>query len=161
MADEYWALGDNPAFWDTATLGSSLTGITFYLGGSTAETKGTLFNGFRQSTVNSTKYIYAIIAVSGNLVSIGSKIPSSNVFKFSNPTYRVITVRSIDNGSPAYDWLKSATGGKGVKYDFMQRLSELNPTEYKKLSTSSDSTTKITAKANGYAPNSNTVTWFK
>lgn len=158
MANEYWALGDNPAFWDTATLGSSLTGITFFLGG---HNPGTLFDGFRQDTVNGKTYLYAIIADNNNLVAIGSKLHSSNAFKFQNPTYRVITVHSIDSGSPAYDWLKSATGGKGVKYDFMQRLSELNSTEYEKLSTSSDCTTKITAKANGYAPNSNTVTWRK
>ena len=158
MADEYWALGDNPAFWDTDTLGSDLTGITFFLAGTTS---GTLYDGFRQSLVNGITYLYATIADSNNVFAIGSKIPSSNAFKFQSLTYRVITVRSIDSGSPAYDWLKSATGGKGVKYDFMQRLSELNSTEYGKLSTSSDSTTKITAKANGYAPNSNTVTWRK
>lgn len=159
MADEYWALGDNPVLWDTATLGSSLTGITFYLGGYTSETKGTLFNGFRQSTVNSEKYLYAIIAVNGNLVAIGSK--STGSFSYVNEVNRAITVHSIEPGSTAYEWMKSATGGKGVKYDFMQSLSKLNSTEYNKLITSSDITTKITAKANGYAPNSNTVTWRK
>lgn len=159
MADEYWALGDNPVLWDTATLGSSLTGITFYLGGCTSETKGTLFNGFRQSTVNSKKYLYAIIADSGNLVAIGSK--STGSFSYVNEVNRAITVHSIEPGSTAYEWMKSATGGKGVKYDFVQRLSKLNSTEYNKLITSSDITTKITAKANGYAPNSNTVTWRK
>ena len=159
MADEYWALGDNPVLWDTATLGSSLTGITFYLGGYTAETKGTLFNGFKQSTVNSKKYLYAIIADSSNWVAIGSK--STGSFSYVNEVNRAITVHSIEPGSTAYEWMKSATGGKGVKYDFMQSLSKLNSTEYNKLITSSDITTKITAKANGYAPNSNTVTWRK
>ena len=159
MAYEYWALGDNPVLWDTATLGSSLTGITFYLGGNTAETKGTLFNGFKQTTINSIQYLCAIIADSGNLVAIGSK--STGSFSCVNEANRAITVHSIEPGSTAYEWMKSATGGKGIKYDFMQDLARLNPTNYKKLYTSQDITTKITAKANGYAPNSNTVTWIK
>nr|DAG38879.1 MAG TPA: hypothetical protein [Caudoviricetes sp.] len=156
MADEYWALGDSPTFWDTDTLGTNLTGITFLLGGATS---GTLYNGFKQTTANGKTYLYATYAVGDNVTYIGGTAAGS--FSFTHPFYRAITVRSIDSGSPAYDWLKSATGGKGVKYDFMQKLSELNSTEYGKLSTSSDCTTKITAKANGYAPNSNTATWQK
>lgn len=159
MAYEYWALGDNPVLWDTATLGSSLTGITFYLSGGTAENKGRLFNGFQQTTINSIQHLYAIIADSGHLVEIGSK--SNGSFSCVDEAIRAIAVHSIEPGSTAYEWMKSATGGKGIKYDFMQSLLILNPTNYKKLYTSQDITTKITAKADGYAPNSNTVTWIK
>lgn len=155
MADEYWALGDDPAFWDTATLGNALTGITF----SIAANPGTVYNGFAQATSNGKTYLRATVANSTAVWGIGTK--SNGSFSYTYQANRVITVHSIEPGSTAYEWMKSATGGKGVKYDFMQYLASLNPTNYSKLSTGSDSTTKITAKANGYAPNSNTVTWRK
>lgn len=155
MSDEYWALGDNPAFWDTATLGNALTGITFSIAGH----PGTVYNGFSQYTYNGTTALRANVANSTEIWKIGSK--STGSFSYVYEANRVITVHSIEPGSTAYEWMKSATGGKGVKYDFMQYLGSLNPTNYSKLYTSSDITTKITAKANGYAPNSNTVTWRK
>lgn len=155
MADEYWALGDDPAFWDTATLGDALTGITFSIAGN----PGTVYNGFAQATYNGATHLRATAANSAAIWEIGKK--STGSFSYTYQSNRVITVHSIEPGSTAYEWMKSATGGKGVKYDFMQYLASLNPTNYKKLYTSSDITTKITAKANGYAPNSNTVTWRK
>lgn len=153
MADEYWALGDNPVLWDTATLGNALTGITFSIAGH----PGTVYNGFSQYTYKGTTALRANVANSTEIWEIGSK--STGSFSYVYEANRVITVHSIEPGSTAYEWMKSATGGKGVKYDFMQYLGSLNPTNYSKLYTSSDITTKITAKANGYAPNSNTVTW--
>lgn len=153
MADEYWALGDNPVLWDTATLGSSLTGITFSIG-SSQDT----YSKFTQFTSGGTIYLRA--DGDNTRRTIGSK-PATGVFSYEKQYGRVITIHSIESGSTAYEWIKSATGGKGVKYDFMQDLASLNLTNYQKLSTGSDSTTKITAKANGYAPNSNTVTWRK
>lgn len=155
MADEYWALGDNPAFWDTATFGNALIGITFSIGGH----PGTVYNGFSQATYNGVTSLNATAANSTEIWKIGSKATGS--FSYVYEINRVIIVHSIEPGSTAYEWMKSATGGKGVKYDFMQYLGSLNPTNYQKLYTSSDITTKITAKANGYAPNSNTVTWRK
>lgn len=154
MADEYWALGDNPVLWDTATLGSSLTGITFSIG-SSQDT----YSKFTQFTSGGTIYLRAD-GDNNTRRTIGSK-PATGVFSYEKQYGRVITIHSIESGSTAYEWIKSATGGKGVKYDFMQDLASLNLTNYQKLSTGSDSTTKITAKANGYAPNSNTATWRK
>lgn len=154
MADEYWALGDNPVLWDTATLGSSLTGITFSIG-SSQDT----YSKFTQFTSGGTIYLRAD-GDNNTRRTIGSK-PATGVFSYEKQYGRVITIHSIESGSTAYEWIKSATGGKGVKYDFMQDLASLNSTNYQKLSTGSDSTTKITAKANGYAPNSNTATWRK
>lgn len=154
MADEYWALGDNPVLWDTATLGSSLTGITFSIG-SSQDT----YSKFTQYTSGGTIYLRAD-GDNNTRRTIGSK-PATGVFSYEKQYGRVITIHSIESGSTAYEWIKSATGGKGVKYDFMQDLASLNLTNYQKLSTGSDSTTKITAKANGYAPNSNTATWRK
>lgn len=154
MADEYWALGDNPVLWDTATLGSSLTGITFSIG-SSQDT----YSKFTQFTSGGTIYLRAD-GDNSTRRAIGSK-PATGVFSYEYQYGRVITIHSIESGSTAYEWIKSATGGKGVKYDFMQDLVSLNLTNYQKLSTGSDSTTKITAKANGYAPNSNTATWRK
>jgi hypothetical protein len=154
MADEYWALGDNPVLWDTATLGSSLTGITFSIG-SSQDT----YSKFTQFTSGGTIYLRAD-SDNNTRRTIGSK-PATGVFSYEKQYGRVITIHSIESGSTAYEWIKSATGGKGVKYDFMQDLASLNLTNYQKLSTGSDSTTKITAKANGYAPNSNTATWRK
>lgn len=153
MAYEYWALGDNPVLWDTATLGSSLTGITFSIG-SSQDT----YSKFTQVTSDGTIYLRAD-GDNSTRRTIGSK--STGSFRYVNEANRAITVHSIEPGSTAYEWIKSATGGKGIKYDFMQALAILNPTNYKKLYTSQDITTKITAKANGYAPNSNTVTWIK
>lgn len=154
MADEYWALGDNPVLWDTATLGSSLTGITFSIS-SSQDT----YSKFTQFTSGGTIYLRAD-GDNNTRRTIGSK-PATGVFSYEKQYGRVITIHSIESGSTAYEWIKSATGGKGVKYDFMQDLASLNLTNYQKLSTGSDSTTKITAKANGYAPNSNTATWRK
>lgn len=154
MADEYWALGDNPALWDTATLGESLTGITF----SIANVQH-IYNKFTQFTRNGTIFLRADGDNSTNL-SVGSK-PANDVFSYVAQWSRVITIHSIEPGSTAYEWIKSATGGKGVKYDFMQDLVSLNLTNYQNLYEGSEITTQITAKANGYAPNSNTVTWFK
>lgn len=156
MADEYWALGDNPAFWDTATLGSSLTGITFSIGTVTKDT----YTKLTQSTENGTIYFRAENENSGNRYFIGSK-PANSVFSYEYQYNRVITIHSIESGSTAYEWIKSATGGKGVKYDFIQNLASLNVTNYQALSRGANITTTITAKANGYAPNSNTVTWMK
>ena len=155
MADEYWALGDNPVLWDTATLGSSLTGITFSIG-SSQDT----YSKFTQFTSGGTIYLRADGDNNSTRRIIGSK-PATGVFSYAKQYGRVITIHSIESGSTAYEWIKSATGGKGVKYDFMQDLASFNLTNYQKLSTGSDSTTKITAKANGYAPNSNTATWRK
>lgn len=155
MADEYWALGDDPAFWDKTTLGGTLTGITFSIGSN----PGTVYKKFTQIT--STDSIRLRVDGDTNLI-IAVKSLITGVFSYTGgQSTRAITVHSIEPGSTAYEWMKSATGGKGVKYDFMQDLASLNPTNYSKLSTSSDSTTKITAKANGYAPNSNTATWRK
>lgn len=153
MADEYWALGDNPVLWDTATLGSSLTGITFSIGSSQYT-----YNKFTQFTSGGTIYL-RVDGDDSTRLTIGSKSTAS--FSYVDEANRAITVHSIEPGSTAYEWMKSATGGKGVKYDFMQDLARLNLTNYQKLYASQDITTKITAKANGYAPNSNTVTWRK
>lgn len=156
MADEYWALGNNPAFWDTATLGESLTGITFSVGPVKTDT----YTKFTQSTENGTIYFRAEGEKSGKRYFIGSK-SANGVFSYEYQYSRVITIYSIESGSTAYEWIKSATGGKGVKYDFMQDLAHLNLTNYQTLSKGATITTKITAKANGYAPNSNTATWKK
>lgn len=155
MANEYWALGDNPVLWDTATLGNSLTGITF-----SVDSNKYTYTKFIQSTENGTIKLRAQDENSGNSWLIGSK-PANGVFSYDYQLERVITIHSIESGSTAYEWIKSATGGKGVKYDFIQDLYLLNPTNYQALSNGRDITTKITAKANGYAPNSNTATWFK
>lgn len=154
MADEYWALGDNPVLWDTATLGSSLTGITFSIGSSQYT-----YSKFTQFTSGGTIYLRAD-GDDSTRRAIGSK-PANGVFSYEYQYARVITIHSIESGSTAYEWIKSATGGKGVKYDFMQDLASLNLNNYQTLSTGANITTKITAKANGYAPNSNTVTWRK
>jgi hypothetical protein len=154
MADEYWALGDNPAFWDTDTLGESLTGITFSIGN-----RQDTYSKFTPDPSGGTIYLRAD-GDNNTRLTIGSK-PATGVFSYVKQYYRVITIHSIESGSTAYEWIKSATGGKGVKYDFMQDLASFNLTNYQKLYTDSDSTTKITAKANGYAPNSNTATWRK
>ena len=154
MADEYWALGDNPAFWDKATLGESLTGITF----SIANVKHT-YNKFTQFTSNGTTHLRAD-GDNHTRLTIGSK-PANGVFSYTAQWCRVITIHSIEPGSTAYEWIKSATGGKGVKYDLMQDLVSLNLNKYQNLYSGSEVTTQITAKANGYAPNSNTVTWIK
>lgn len=155
MADEYWALGDNPAFWDTATLGESLTGITFSIG-STQYT----YIKFTQYTQNGITYLRADGNNSQTRNTLGEK-PANGVFSYYEQWGRAIVIHSIESGSTAYEWIKSATGGKGVKYDFMQDLAKLNLTNYQNLSRGATITTKITAKANGYAPNSNTTTWEK
>ena len=156
MADEYWALDDNPVLWDTATLGSSLTGITFSIGVVKTDT----YTKFTQSTENGTIYFRAENENSGKRYFIGSK-PANGVFSYEYNYSRVITIHSIESGSTAYEWIKSPTGGKGVKYDFIQDLATLNLTNYQALSRGAKITTTITAKANGYAPNSNTATWYK
>lgn len=155
MADEYWALGENPALWDKATLGESLTGITFSIGGNEYT-----YTKFIQVTENGTIKLRVQDENSGRLGFIGSK-PANGVFRYEFPFSRAITIYSIESGSTAYEWIKSATGGKGVKYDFIQDLYLLNSTNYDKLSQGRTITTEITAKANGYAPNSNTATWDK
>lgn len=154
MADEYWALGDNSVLWDTATLGESLTGITF----SIASVMKT-YNKFTQFTRDGTIFLRAD-GDNNTRLTIGSK-PANGVFSYNLQWSRVITIHSIEPGSTAYEWIKSATGGKGVKYDLMQDLVSLDLSKYQDLNQGSEITTIITAKANGYAPNSNTATWFK
>lgn len=155
MADEYWALGDDPAFWDKTTFGATLTGITFSIGSN----PGTVYKKFTQITSGGT--IYLRVDGDTNLI-IASKSLTTGVFGYiGGQSTRAITVHSIESGSTAYEWIKSATGGKGVKYDFIQDLATLNLTNYQALSRGRTITTKITAKANGYAPNSNTTTWDK
>lgn len=154
MADEYWALGNNPVLWDTATLGESLTGITF----SIADSKYT-YNKFTQFTQDGATHLRAD-GDNDKRRYMGSK-PANGVFSYFAQYSRVITIHSIEPGSTAYEWIKSATGGKGVKYDLMKDLVSLNLNNYQNLYSGSEITTQITAKANGYAPNSNTVTWLK
>lgn len=154
MADEYWVLGENPALWDKATLGESLTGITVSLVASKDS-----YNKFTQFIRDGTTHLIAEND-NGKRYFICSK-PANGDFSYFAQYDRVITIHSIEPGSTAYEWLKSATGGKGVKYDLMQDLISLNLNNYQNLYTGSEITTQITAKANGYAPNSNTVTWMK
>lgn len=154
MADEYWALGNNSDLWDTATLGESLTGITFSI-----DSIQHTYIKFTQFTRNGTR-VLRVDSDDGTTFDIGSK-PENGVFRYDKQWCRVITIHSIEPGSTAYEWIKSATGGKGVKYDLMVDLVSLNLYKYQDLNQGSEITTQITAKANGYAPNSNTATWYK
>ena len=166
MADEYWVLGeqggnDGMLYWDTSVFGTTLLGLSF-----TLPENSMTYTVIQLDTRNK-----RIVAKSNNTSSASVRVmalssgagyaPSNNLPAYSN---RLMTIKNIDTSvtNGAYAWLKSATGGKGVKHDFVEDLSKLNSGRYSELSSGVDITTTITAKAGNFAPNSATSnTWRK
>lgn len=165
MADEYWVLGeqggnDGMLYWDTSVFGTTLFGLSF-----TFPENRTTYTIIQLDTSGK-----RIVAKSNNTSSASVRVlalssgagyaPPNN-----SPAYsRLMTIKNIDTSvtNGAYAWLKSATGGKGVKHDFVEDLSKLNSGHYSELSSGVDITTTITAKAGNFAPNSATSnTWRK
>ena len=166
MADEYWVLGeqggnDGMLYWDTSVFATTLFGLSF-----TFPENSTTYTIIQLDTRNK-----RIVAKSNNTSSASVHIlasssgagyaPSNNLPAYNS---RLMTIKNIDTSvtNGAYAWLKSATGGKGVKHDFVEDLSKLNSGRYSELSSGVDITTTITAKAGNFAPNSATSnTWRK
>lgn len=166
MADEYWVLGeqggnDGMLYWDTSVFATTLFGLSFTLqGDSTTYTIIRLDTSKKEIVVKSNNTPSAAMRVLA--LSRGAGYAITDNF----PAYyvRLMTIKNIDTSvtNGAYAWLKSATGGKGVKHDFVEDLSKLNSGRYSELSSSADITTTITAKAGNFAPNSATSnTWRK
>lgn len=166
MADEYWVLGeqggnDGMLYWDTSVFETTLFGLSFTLqGDSTTYTIIQLDTSRKQIVAKSNNTPSASVHVLASSSGAGYA-PTGNF-----PAYydRLMTIKNIDTSvtNGAYAWLKSATGGKGVKHDFVEDLSKLNSGRYSELSSGVDITTTITAKAGNFAPNSATSnTWRK
>ena len=165
MADEYWVLGeqggnDGMLYWDTSVFGTKLFGLSFtFPENSTTYTIIQLDTSRKRIVAKSNNTSSASVQVLA-LSSGAGYAPSNN-----SPAYsRLMTIKNIDTSvtNGAYPWLTRATGGKGVKHDFVEDLSKLNSGRYSELSSGVDITTTITAKAGNFAPNSATSnTWRK
>lgn len=165
MADEYWVLGeqggnDGMLYWDTSVFATTLFGLSFTLPGDSMTYTIIQLNTRNKKIVaksnNTSSASVCVLALSSG----AGYAPPNN-----SPAYsRLMTIKNIDTSvtNGAYAWLKSATGGKGVKHDFVEDLSKLNSGRYSELSSDVDITTTITAKAGNFAPNSATSnTWRK
>ena len=166
MADEYWVLGeqggnDGMLYWDTSVFRTTLFGLSFtFPENSTTYTIIQLDTSRKRIVAKSNNTPSASVHILA-LSSGAGYAPPNNSPAYSR---RLMTIKNIDTSvtNGAYAWLKSATGGKGVKHDFVEDLSKLNSGRYSELSSGVDITTTITAKAGNFAPNSATSnTWRK
>lgn len=167
MADEYWVLGeqggnDGMLYWDTSVFETVLLGLSFTLPGNSTITYTVIQLDTRNKKILAKSNNTPSASVQVLAVSSGAGYAPPGNF----PAYhdRLMTIKNINTSvtNGAYAWLKSATGGKGVKHDFVEDLSKLNSGRYSELSSGVDITTTITAKAGNFAPNSATSnTWRK